>query len=107
MGDWSATWKIRYIGKFRMGSPAPSQDTQPAGGGLDGFYIDYGSTLYHDVSLTYDLKALRSQLSIGVNNLFDKQPPLMYENNTNNANTDAMNFDLIGRYYWARWTVAF
>jgi len=107
LGDWSATWKVRYIGKFRMGSPAPSQDTQPAGSGLKGFYIDYGSTLYHDVSLTYDLKALRSQISIGVNNLFDKQPPMMYENNTNNANTDAMNFDLIGRYYWARWTVDF
>lgn len=107
MGDWSATWKVRYIGKFRMGSPAPSQDTQPAGGGLKGFYIDYGSTLYHDVSLTYDLRPWHSQISLGVNNLFDKLPPLMYENNTNNANTDAMNFDLIGRYYWARWTVSF
>lgn len=107
LGDWSATWKVRYLSKFRMGSPSPAQDTFPAGSNLKGFFVDYGSTLYHDISATYDLKPLKSQLSIGVNNVFNKLPPMLYDNNTNNANTDAMNFDLVGRYYWARWTVSF
>jgi len=46
-------------------------------------------------------------VTLGVNNLFDKQPPMLYANNTDNANTDALNFDLIGRYYWLRWTVRY
>lgn len=105
--DLSATWNIRYIDKFRMGSPAPSQDTHPAGSGLDGFFIDYGSTTYHDVTLSYEVKPLHSVVTVGINNVFDKLPPIMYENNTNNANTDAMNFDLLGRFYWARWVLKF
>ena len=60
-----------------------------------------------DVRLGWTSDDTRWAAAVYVNNLFDKQPPLLYENNTNNANTDAMNFDLIGRYYWARWTVAF
>ena len=107
LGNLSATWNMRYVGKFRMGSPAPSQDTYPAGSGLQGFYIDYGSTIYHDVTLSYDLKSLHSKVTVGVNNVANKLPPIMFENDTNNANTDAMNFDLVGRFYWARWTLNF
>ncbi|HET7268376.1 MAG TPA: TonB-dependent receptor [Oleiagrimonas sp.] len=106
-GPWSALWKVRYIGDFRMGSSSPSQDTHPAGGRLDGFYIDYGATLYHDVALAYRIAPLHSRVTLGVNNLFDKQPPILYANNTDNANTDALNFDLMGRYYWLRWTVRY
>ena len=106
MNNWQASWKIRYIGGFRMGSPSPSQDTHPAGSGLDGFYIDYGSTLYHDVSLSYDVKPMHTRVILGVNNVFDKQPPMLYDNNAA-YNVDELNFDLIGRYYWARAVVSF
>ena len=44
---------------------------------------------------------------MGVNNVGDKQPPMLYANNTLNANTDPSNFDLMGRYYWGRVTVKF
>jgi outer membrane receptor protein involved in Fe transport len=42
-----------------------------------------------------------------VNNLFNKQPPILYANNTKNANSIAGVFDYLGRYYWARVTVSF
>ncbi|MEP7186273.1 MAG: TonB-dependent receptor [Rhodanobacter sp.] len=106
MGNWHATWKVRYIGDFRMGSPVASQDTFPAGSGLDGYFIDYGSNLYHNVSLSYDIKSLHTRLTAGVNNLFDNQPPVLYDNNAA-YNVDQQNFDLIGRYYWARVVVSF
>lgn len=105
--NWSASWRMRYIGGFRMGSPSPSQDVHPAGGALDGVYYDYGSTLYHDVSVGYNIKPLHTRVDLGVNNLFDRQPPFLYANNTNNSNTVAGDFDLLGRYYWARVTVDF
>src|SRR5690625_5826987 len=67
--DWSAMWRFQYLGGVRMGSPAPSQDVQPAGRGMDGFYIDYGSYICHDLTATYTGEPPHSRISLGVNNL--------------------------------------
>ena len=110
MGPFDATWNMRYIGGFRMGSPSPSQDTHPWGTGrpdLDLQYRDYGSTTYHDIQFGYNLEAINTRFDVGVNNVGDKQPPMLYANNTLNANTDPSNFDLVGRYFWGRVTVKF
>lgn len=108
LGDWSASWRMRYIGKFRMGSPAPSQDTAPVPGlAGKGYYFDYGSTLYQDVQVGYNIEPLHTRVDFGVNNVADKQPPFLYANNTLNANTDPSDFDLQGRYFWGRVTVTF
>ncbi len=48
-----------------------------------------------------------TRFDLGVNNVTNKQPPFLYANNTINANTDPFDFDLLGRYYWARMTVKF
>jgi outer membrane receptor protein involved in Fe transport len=69
--------------------------------------LDYGSTLYNDVSVGYNVEPLHTQLDFGVNNVFDKQPPVLFANNSLNANTDPSSFDLMGRYFWARVTVKF
>ncbi|HUB90693.1 MAG TPA: TonB-dependent receptor plug domain-containing protein, partial [Dyella sp.] len=47
MGNWSASWRTRYIGRFQNGSTSPSQDTHPAGTTLDGVVFKYGATVYH------------------------------------------------------------
>jgi outer membrane receptor protein involved in Fe transport len=44
---------------------------------------------------------------VGVDNMFDKQPPVLYANNTLNADTDPADFEVIGRYYFGRVTVKF
>jgi outer membrane receptor protein involved in Fe transport len=107
MGNWSASWRTRYIGRFQNGSTNPSQDTHPAGASLDGIVFKYGATVYHDISLGYALPQYHTRVDVGVNNLSDKQPPFLYANNTLNANTDPTDFDLIGRYYYARLTLTF
>jgi outer membrane receptor protein involved in Fe transport len=110
MGPFDASWAMRYIHRFRMGSASPSQDSHPYGTGnpsLDGLYTDYGSTVYHDIQFGYNLESLNTRFDIGVNNVGDKQPPFLYANNTLNANTDPSDFDLMGRYYWGRVTVKF
>jgi outer membrane receptor protein involved in Fe transport len=50
---------------------------------------------------------LNTRVEFGVNNIFDKQPPMLYANNTLNANTDPSDFDLLGRYFFGRVTVKF
>ncbi|MFC5488859.1 TonB-dependent receptor plug domain-containing protein [Dokdonella soli] len=110
MGPFDASWAMRYIGRFRMGSQAASQDTHPYGSGnpsLDGLFTDFGATVYNDVQFGYNLEALNTRIDVGINNISDKQPPFLYANNTLNANTDPSDFDLLGRYYFARLTVKF
>jgi outer membrane receptor protein involved in Fe transport len=114
LGPFDASWRMRYVGRFRMGSEAPSQDVFPAGTcyygdycTIHGLFYDYGATVYHDIQFGYNLEAWNTRFDIGVNNLGDKQPPFLYANNTLNANTDPSDFDLMGRYYWGRVTVKF
>jgi len=105
-GGWSAQWRMRYIGRFQNGAATGSpQDSFP--NGESGTILKYGATVYNDVSIGYNLAIINTRLDFGVNNLFDKQPPMLYANNTLNANTDPSDFDLMGRYWWARVTVKF
>jgi outer membrane receptor protein involved in Fe transport len=113
-GNWDASWRMRYIGRFQMGSKSPSQDVHPDGTCYYGTYctiqgavLKYGATVYNDVSLGYNIEPLNTRVEFGVNNIFDKQPPALYANNTLNANTDPSDFDLIGRFFFGRVTVKF
>lgn len=107
MGDWDASWRMRYIGRFQMGSQSPTQDAHPAGPNLNGYVQKYGATVYNDMSLGYNIEPFNTKLEFGINNVFDKQPPFLYANDTLNANTDPSDFDLVGRYFWGRITVSF
>jgi iron complex outermembrane recepter protein len=40
-----------------------------------------------------------------VDNIFNRQPPLIYQNGQ--VNTDTATYDTMGRYYWARATLKF
>jgi outer membrane receptor protein involved in Fe transport len=109
-GGWEAQWRMRYIGRFQNGGAAGSPEDTAAEvikHGIPGTVFKYGATTYNDFSIGYDLAPINTRLDFGVNNVFDKQPPMLYANLTLNANTDPSDFDLIGRYYWARVTVKF
>ncbi len=38
-------------------------------------------------------------LQFSADNVTDEQPPLMYQNNVLNSNTDVSTYDLVGPYY--------
>ncbi|HEU0276869.1 MAG TPA: TonB-dependent receptor [Rhodanobacteraceae bacterium] len=106
LGPLDAQWTMRYISKFKIGSADPSQyDTATAA--LPNYVIRYGATVYNNLQVGYNIQPLNTRLDVGVDNVFDKQPPFLYANNTLNANTDPEDFDVLGRYYWARVTVNF
>jgi outer membrane receptor protein involved in Fe transport len=63
--------------------------------------------VYNYVQASYDIQPLNTTLSVGVDNVFDKQPPIFTQSITANANTDVNTYDTIGRFYWARATVKF
>jgi outer membrane receptor protein involved in Fe transport len=106
LGDWSAAYRIRYVGGFDVGNADISQGTS-ADPAIPGTELHYGSYLLHSINVGYALPSVNSRIEVGVDNLLDKQPPLLFQNNVLNANTDVSTFDTIGRYYWARYTVKF
>ena len=57
-----------------------------------------GSVSYFDLGIGYDFTdSIRARF--GVNNLFDKNPPLMADSG-NNANTDTGLYDVFGRSFY-------
>ena len=109
LGPWDASWRMRYISKFNLGSPDPSQGFSAAPGFSpdNPLVLHYGATVYNDLTVGYNIEPINTRLEVGVDNVFDKQPPLLYNNNAPQANTDPNDFDLMGRYYWGRLTVKF
>lgn len=106
MGDWSAGYRLRYVGPFKIGNEDLRQ-ANSADGGIPGVELPIDSYMIHSFNVGYALPSVNSRFELGVDNAFDKQPPFMYQNNVLNANTDVQTFDTVGRYFWARYTVKF
>ena len=74
---------------------------------LPGHFLPIGAVVYHNVSFGYNIPSINTRIDVGIDNLSDKQPALLYQNNVLNGNVDPNTFDTIGRFYWARVTVKF
>lgn len=97
-GDWwSATAKWRYFGKVDYTS-AVKVDTLVANG--------ISSQSYLDLVGSFDLNDHVSLLA-GVNNVMDKEPPMVGLTLSSNANAVAGFYDTLGRYLHASVTVRF
>ena len=105
-GPWSATWTIHYIGKYTVGY-ANLNYNESADIYVPGTELKYGASVYHNITTGYNIETLNTRVDIGIDNLSDKQPAVIYCNNTENCNVDPSTFDTIGRFYWARITVKF
>ncbi len=110
-GPWEASWTTRYIHGFVVGGPkthtcadaGPGQDpdTNPA------CTFERGAQTYHNVQGGYFYEPWKAKLTAGIDNAFDKKPPILYQNNTLNGNTDERTFDTVGRFYWVNLAVSF
>ena len=94
--DWSGQYKARYI----SGMDSSSCLTDPT----SCFAPEVGSVVYHDVSGSYNATETVT-LTGGINNLFDKEPP--YYSGNNDSNTDPYTYDVMGRYFFVKATMAF
>ncbi|MEO5829053.1 MAG: TonB-dependent receptor [Rhodanobacter sp.] len=97
LGNWSAQWQTRYINHLT---------NLNADASTPGVNLPMASVLYHSIQLGYAIPSWHTRIDIGVDNLSDKVPPLVYQNGSN-YNVDTATYDTIGRYYWARATVKF
>jgi outer membrane receptor protein involved in Fe transport len=87
-GNWSAQYHIEYIDHAvdscgtaftKLCTPGYRNDTtdfQGTPGQLPGGRNHLGATVYHDVNVAYTVPAINTTIAVGVENLFDKKPPI-------------------------------
>lgn len=97
MAGFDAQWTTRYIDGVTIASSFGQGSGRPAASGP----LTVGSVTYHDVAVSYQLPGVGTKLMLGVENLFDKQPPLFYQYALN-ANTVVETYDAVGAYAFAR-----
>jgi outer membrane receptor protein involved in Fe transport len=98
---------IRYIGGI---TECEDDDCQNKFNTIDGdepLERDVDANVTADLFVGYSLKSSigRSMLTVGVNNLLDQDPPLVY--NGFLGSSDASTYDYMGRYFYLRFTQAF
>lgn len=96
-GNWNAQWQSRYIN----GLTALNADAA-----ISGVNIPVASVVYHSIQLGYAVPSIHTRFDVGVDNLMDRLPPLLYQNGAN-YNVDTATYDVLGRYFWARATLKF
>ncbi|HJT96761.1 MAG TPA: TonB-dependent receptor [Rhodanobacteraceae bacterium] len=104
IGDWTAIWTMRYISGL-----------EESCGSSNGFAVcddsvadrnHLGAVTYNDARLTWKLPvSIESSVSLGVNNVFDKDPPFCLSCSLNGY--DASTYDLPGRFWYAEASVKF
>ena len=115
--DWSATWAIRYIGSVEENFD--NVDVEDVGdvysafrteavyseGVLDSYDVirDIDEQIIHDVRFTYFMDNMSA--TIGINNLFDEEPP--YAATGFNDNTDPRTYNTTGRHVSVSFALSF
>lgn len=103
IGDWSAGWTTRYLSELTEGC-----------GGAEGYPIcdgpdnthHLGGTTYHDLRASWTAPTeLKLTISGGINNLFDKEPPVCLSCSLNGY--DASTYDLPGRFSYVEASIKF
>lgn len=105
-GPWNASWRVQYIGHMEAGSMDPAQNQNGESGAML-YAFRSPSIVYNYLQVGYMIQPINTQLSVGVDNVFDKMPPIYTQSIAVNGNVDVNTYDTIGRFYWARATVKF
>jgi iron complex outermembrane receptor protein len=110
--EWTGAWNLRMIGEL----------TETCSDFLDGTANSLtalglcsnpdtvnnanstnrlGTTVYHDVQLSYDVDLIgQTTITFGINNVFDKNPPICVSCSLNGY--DASNYEIPGRFPYLR-----
>jgi iron complex outermembrane recepter protein len=97
LSDFEAMLQAQYIDKLVVHNPA-TQNVAIFGQPNPDLHIP--SVIYLNATVGYNVKQTKTKLLAGMQNIADKQPPILYLNNVTNANTDVSTYDLLGRRFF-------
>ncbi|MBM4197531.1 MAG: TonB-dependent receptor [Gammaproteobacteria bacterium] len=90
--DFEAQVITRYNDGVKVSDPDGAPGIQPD--------LNIASQTYIDMTAGYTIESWDTKIQVGVNNLGDNQPPILFQNNVLNANTDVSTYDTVGRYFF-------
>jgi iron complex outermembrane receptor protein len=91
MGGFDGLLTLRYIHSLKVIEPDAGLVGEPP--------LEVSSRTYVDATLGYTFPT-QTKVQLGAINLMDKDPPILYQNNVLNANTDVSTYDLLGRRWY-------
>jgi iron complex outermembrane recepter protein len=100
-GNVSLNWRTNFLSSIKD-TLGPDEDSQ-----LGDETNSIGSRFYHDAQLRFDIDSQddrKIEFYMGVDNVFDKKPPVINQNGASNitgTETAADTFDPFGRRYYA------
>jgi outer membrane receptor protein involved in Fe transport len=98
LGGFDGLVSLRYIHSLRVDGPDGGLTDEPP--------LEIGSMTYVDATFGYTFPT-DTKVQVGGINLGDKVPPLLFQNNVTNANTDVSTYDLLGRRWYVGVTQKF
>ncbi len=81
----------QYIGNLELPDGSPGS-TNPV--------VLIPKIWYTNVSVGYNIGPTNTKVQLGLTNAFNREPPLFYQNNVQNANTDVSTYDTLGRRWF-------
>ncbi len=113
--NMKAAWNVRYVGTVTedcydgfdgdLSLTALGLCSNPNADDITASKNELDATWYHDVQFTYTLARLGTDLTIGVDNLFDQDPPIGYSSFANSY--DVTTYDTPGTFGYLRFVTKF
>ncbi len=109
LGDWGATWGMRYYGAFKDQCVFDGECNQPnytnsswaTGPGAN----RKGAIVYNDAQVRYQLP-WNGSIALGARDIFDKHPPITYSSSGSSTALIDPTLDL-GRYFYLQYNQKF
>ncbi len=111
--NWSFTWTERYYGGVKNVSRAsdcdPAGSVCPAVGAGDYEGNEAAGVFYSDIAFSYQLAPMNlpMNLTVGVDNLFDKDPPYLEPTGQGNGAAASAGYDFVGRFVYLKASAKF
>jgi iron complex outermembrane recepter protein len=104
MGDFDGMLQLQMINSEVLHNPATQN---VALFGTPDPDLQIPRIYYLSGTLGYTVKPTNTKLQFGMQNINNRQPPILYQNNVLNSNTDVSTYDLLGRRFFVSFNQKF
>jgi iron complex outermembrane receptor protein len=109
LGNWGATWGVRYFSPTKdqcwdtgVECSNPNDSAASWGQGVNRI----GSVMYHDLNVSYKT-SWNGKVMVGINNIFDKQPRIVYQAGVQSSSSSVDPDQSLGRFFYVRYNQSF
>ncbi len=105
-GVWGVTYVLNYIGNIHADLQNFNEFSLISNGGdFNTITQSIGSQAYNDLAVSYKFGIHKTNLTFGINNIFDKAPAFI--ESASNGGTQPATYRSFGRTWFLRWSTSF